>query len=263
MRHPSNPPPISHATPSDGSCRLARPRVRTIGASIPGPRHVREGRANQDAWASCRLPQGVVLVVSDGVGSCRYAEIGSRAACRAVRDAVQLMKPETSPTELTERITAAWNSRLERRNPTECASTCLFSVRTHGGRLLVGGLGDGLAVVTSSDGAAEPRVIPLRGGEFGETVALGDGRESRGWVVEEFDDRAGQLRTLLASDGVSQDLSQDRLQAFHDWLIATFGKLSTRRWRASLRRQLQAWPTPGATDDRTLAVMWTGGEVAT
>ncbi|MBX3368740.1 MAG: hypothetical protein KF912_15635, partial [Phycisphaeraceae bacterium] len=109
----------------------------------------------------------------------------------------------------------------------------------------------------------EPRVIPLRGGEFGETVALGDGRESRGWVVEEFDDRAGQLRTLLASDGVSQDLSQDRLQAFHDWLIATFGKLSTRRWRASLRRQLQAWPTPGATDDRTLAVMWTGGEVAT
>ncbi|MBX3360406.1 MAG: VWA domain-containing protein [Phycisphaeraceae bacterium] len=77
-------PPISHATPSDGSCRLVRPRVRTIGASIAGPRHVREGRANQDTWASCRLPQGVVLVVSDGVGSCRYAEIGSRAACRAV-----------------------------------------------------------------------------------------------------------------------------------------------------------------------------------
>jgi hypothetical protein len=263
MRHPSNPLPISHATPSDGSCRLPRPRVRTVGASVPGPRHVREGRANQDAWASWRMPQGVVLAVSDGVGSCRYAEFGSRAACYAVRDAVQSMKPETSPTELTDRITAAWSSRLEGRNPAECASTCLFSVRTHGGRLVVGGLGDGLAVVTSSDGAAAPRVIPLRGGEFGETVALGDGRESRGWVVEEFDDRAGQLRTLLASDGVSQDLSQDRLQAFHDWLIATLGNLSTRRWRASLRRQLQAWPNPGATDDRTLAVMWTGGEVAT
>ncbi|MBX3360407.1 MAG: protein phosphatase 2C domain-containing protein [Phycisphaeraceae bacterium] len=66
------------------------------------------------------------------------------------------MKPETPPTELTERITAAWNSRLERRNPTECAATCLFPC-THGGRLLVGGLGDGLAVVTRSDGAAEPR----------------------------------------------------------------------------------------------------------
>jgi serine/threonine protein phosphatase PrpC len=262
MRHLSNRPPISHATPSDGSWRLVRPRVRTIGASIAGPRHVRAGRANQDAWASCRLPQGVVIVVSDGVGSCRYAEIGSRAACRAVRDAVQSMRSGTPATELTERITAAWSLRLKWRNPTECAATCLFSVRTHDGRLIVGGLGDGLVVVTSADGATEPRVIPLRGGEFGETVALGDGRESRSWVVEEFDDRDGQLRTLLASDGVSQDLSQDRLQAFHDWLIATLGKLSTRRWRARLRRQLQAWPTPGATDDRTLAVMWTSGEVA-
>ena len=218
---------------------------------------------NQDAWGSYRLPQGAVLVVSDGVGSCAFAEIGSRAACRAVRNAVQSMNPETPQEELTDRIAAAWRKRLDDRNPRDCAATCLFSVRMHCGRLLVGGLGDGLAVVTNSTGIAAPRVIPLRGGEFGETVALGDGHEHQGWVVEEFDDRAGQLRVLLASDGVSQDLSQDRLEAFLDWLVSNFGTLSARRWRSRLRHQLEAWPTPGASDDRTLAVMWTESGVAT
>lgn len=185
-----------------------------------------------------------------------HARIGSRAACLAVRDAVRSMDEQTTLVQLVERVTVAWRSRLLGHAPSDCAATCLFAMRNRAGRLWIGGIGDGLAAVVMGNGTGPLHVVPLRGGEFGETVALGDGRESLGWVVQEFDDHSASMRALLASDGIANDLAVDQIGSFTNWVVDSFGRLPSRRWREQIRRQLTAWPTLGSIDDRALAVLW-------
>jgi hypothetical protein len=236
--------------------------LNVAGASVRGPRHAREGMGNQDHWQYHRQACGMGIVVSDGVGSCRWARIGSRAACAAVGDAMRTMTQHTRVTELTARIATAWRRRLRGFDAAASAATCLFAIRLRCGRLLAGGIGDGLAAVAIRDHPDRLRVIPLQGGDFGETVALGDGLGSLGWVVEEFDDRDGSHRVLLASDGVSNHLHMDRIGHFIDRLVVEYRGDSPREAKMSLKHMLRAWSSPEATDDRTMVVMWRNAERA-
>lgn len=166
---------------------------------------------------------------------------------------------QATASDLTSRIVRAWRQRLRGFEPEVSAATCLFGLRLRCGRLFAGGIGDGLAAVAVRHSDDQLQVISLEGGDFGATVALGDGLGSSGWVVKEFDDRDASHRLILASDGVSNDLRADRLGSLIHRLIVEFRGDSSRKANMGLRRMLQSWPTPGANDDRTLALMWHDG----
>lgn len=233
-----------------------------IGASVRGPRHALSGEPNQDSWGSHRVRAGHVLVVCDGLGSCQQSHVGSKAACDAVRVVMKSLEDDITGVEFGQQVAAMWLQRVGSGDPARYATTCLVSARLRSGRLLVGGIGDGLAAVVRAQGHDGYRVVTTNTSEFGETAALGDGREAAGWKLEEFDDSDGSHRVLLATDGVSNDLIDDRVPNLIAWLVDECGSRSRRGWRTRLRRMLTDWPTPGSTDDRTLAVMWTEAEAA-
>jgi hypothetical protein len=56
------------------------------------------------------------------------------------------------------------------------------------------------------------------------------------------------------TDGISEDLVL--ADQFVPYLIMTMGKMSRRRGKKWLRKQLENWPTPGHTDDKTLALIF-------
>lgn len=170
------------------------------------------------------------------------------------------IKEQITGVELGRQISEAWYGCIGPGIPAQYATTCLISVRLRSGRLLVGGIGDGLAAVVRPSEQGGFRVVQTNECEFGETAALGDGREESGWKMEEFDDSSGSHRVLLATDGVSHDLIADRVPQLVGWLVEEYGSRSQRGWRMHLRKMLTNWPTPGSTDDRTLAVMWTETE---
>jgi len=60
---------------------------KSYGASVRGPGHVATCEPNQDAWTSFHRVWGDGIVVSDGVGSKPFANVGSDAACFAVKHA--------------------------------------------------------------------------------------------------------------------------------------------------------------------------------
>ena len=230
------------------------------GASVRGPRNVRRGGANQDAWTCAGGAFGHLIGVCDGMGSRPASDVGARAACRALRRAGRLWRGGAAPanpadpTHLVRLVEILWLLDLVPRAPAECASTCLFALREPDGRLLLAGLGDGLAIVREAGGD-----LATFGGRspdaFGdETLALGTPhRIDDWWIVTE---PPGRGRTVvLATDGVADDLAPERLDAFTAWLADDVGRLApAARWRR-LCRELRAWPVPRHLDDKTVVVL--------
>lgn len=230
-----------------------------FGASVRGPLHRSEGRPNEDAWLHARGPFGSLAVVCDGLGSRPHARTGARAACAAVKEAVsRWSKADDAPLSyLSHLVEVLWRLRLHPTSPESAATTCLLALATVKGKYIVGGVGDGLAVVRT--GPALRVIVGDRGEDFAnETKALGGSTGPRVWQLAEFPPTDAERIAVLATDGVADDLLQERLTGFCDWLIDSFEHLAPRERHNRLTAELRAWPTPGHLDDKTLAVLHSG-----
>lgn len=235
-----------------------------FGASVTGPAHRAARRPNEDAWLTTRGAFGTLLVVSDGLGSRPQARRGSRMACLAVRDAVRhwAAAQGAPPGHLVRLVELLWRLRIAPSPPEECLATCLFALVRPAGELLVAGIGDGMVAVRL-EGQATQWVLGQRGQGFSnQTAALGASRNVEAWTVRTFDTRARPVVVVAATDGVSDDLLEERLEGFVSWLLETLTPLEAGRRRGELSRQLRAWPTPRHLDDKTLALLWSQPEAA-
>lgn len=231
--------------------------THTFGASVRGPLHRTEGLTNEDSWLCAQGSFGALAVVCDGMGSKPNAREGSRAACAAVREAVsRWSRADGAPLAyLPHLVEVLWRLRLHPVDPGTAATTCLLTLATKRGTWIVGGVGDGVAMVRT--GSDLQVVIGDRGEDFtNETKALGASKGPRAWTLVELPSTDLDRIAVLATDGVADDLLPERLHSFCDWLIDAFVPLSPReRWR-QLSAELRAWPTPGHLDDKTLAAVY-------
>lgn len=198
-------------------------------------------------------------MVCDGVGSAAAAERGSRAACRAVLEAVGRWSKAKSPSDesLLRLIHALWSLRVAPENPVDCATTCLFAAMLPNDELLVAQLGDGLVAIAGPDGAVE--VLGGRTGFSNQTIALGYARSLGDWTMARRKALAGTA-VLLASDGVSDDLIPERIGDLILHLTTHFGPMAPAQRQQALRRELIDWQTAHHRDDKTLAVIWQSRE---
>jgi len=177
----------------------------------------------------------------------------------AVRDASRAWARAdgADPVDLVRLASVLWRLRVAPAAPRDCATTCLFALLTRDGRLVLGGLGDGVVALRSSaDGSVETVLGRASGGFGNETLALGASKPGVGWVVREVPVGTQPFAVLLATDGVADDLEADRLLLFIGWLEEEFRDATPRaRWRW-LARELRSWPTPRHLDDKTVALMW-------
>lgn len=228
--------------------------MRVFGASVRGPSHRVDGLPNQDAWAKARVGDYLVAVVSDGMGSRPHAETGSRAACKAVIEAMRVWR-RGSNAELELLIALVhvmWRIRVTPLQPQDCACTCLLAAAHRRGGGFAAQLGDGAILLRSPTGVEV--VAPERETGFSnETQGLGFTARVSAWRTREF---SSEIRSVvLCTDGVAEDLLPESHADFADWLVSDIGRLPAgARW-GRLRRELGAWPTPGHTDDKTIAVM--------
>ena len=229
--------------------------VQMYGASVRGPRNQREGRANQDVWVKASGAFGHLIGVCDGVGSRRNADLGARAACRALRHAANHWPGgSASAKHLVRLIEILWRLELKSHDAADCACTCTFALRASDGGLLLAGLGDGLAMLREGD--EQLATFGGRGsGVFGnDTLALGAPHRIDDWWIAMRPPAVGRV-VVLATDGVADDLEEDRKGAFVDWLSSEVCELApAARWRR-LCSELRQWPVPSHGDDKTIAVM--------
>lgn len=229
---------------------------RAMGASLRGPEHHQNNQPNQDAWLRSVTRSHALTVVCDGLGSRSNSALGSRAACRAVADAVQhwVDAPDAPPELLLRLIHALWNIRVHVTGREESATTCLFAVSVRDGRLLLAQLGDGLVMLKTPSGTTALEPPSERFGNA--TTGLGIAADIREWRIHLEPRFAGIGTILLATDGVADDLLPEKRTDFLDFLVSQYGSLPAPARRRALAKELRNWPTPRHCDDKTVAVLW-------
>ncbi len=228
--------------------------IRLVASSVRGPAHARTGLPCQDSWLAVPGERATFAVVCDGMGSRPHARIGARAATKAARDAWRAWRDSVvgSGEDLVRMLEVAWRFRLRKTPAAEAATTCLLYAEDDQGRALMAQLGDGLIARRSLDGTIT--MHPSHPEEFGFTQALGTPHTLDDWSLGMVAPMQAGEAVLLATDGVSGDLVDDRIGDLMDWLIEEIGSEPDANRR--LRSELHNWPVPHHQDDKTLLVMW-------
>lgn len=229
----------------------------SYGASIRGPIHRHEGTPNEDAWLRAQGSFGALIVVCDGMGSRPQARLGAQAACAAAREAVmRWIRADGAPTSyLAYLIEVLWRLRIHPHLPHDAATTCLLALARKNGEWIVGGIGDGLAVVKDDDAPISVIIGDRQDTFSNEAPALGISPGPKAWELVLLPASPLPRLAVLATDGVADDLLPEKLDEFALWLFERFHDLQpAQRWR-QLSAELRAWPTPRHLDDKTIAVL--------
>ena len=234
---------------------MKMPIIEFFGVSVKGPHHHKSKSPNQDYWLGRQTRQGTLIAVCDGLGSRPGSELGSKNACLAVWDSFKLWQKakNSDANDLIRLVKILWDVRTPAPRD-KYATTCLFAAFTPEQRLLVAGLGDGLAVVKHPDNRIE-KVIWRETGFSNETISLGTPHHLNDWKCISHDEIDAGTVILLASDGVADDLIEERIPDFLDWLVQTYGSLSPRQRYLELTRLIRGWPTARHQDDKTIAII--------
>ena len=224
------------------------------GATLRGPGHRAAGLPNQDAWLARTWAEGAFVAVADGLGSRPLSHVGSQAACRSAGTALARWRMvDRAPVDLLLRsIHQDWRLFVHPQLPDACATTCLLGAAI-GGRLTLAQLGDGLAAALHRDGQVT-RLQPVERDFSNETTGLGLVRDLSEWRTAQVP--AGDVvAVLLATDGVSEELDLDHLDALIAWLVSELLDLPANQRSQRLARELRGLDAPGRVDDQTLAVI--------
>ena len=203
---------------------------------------------------------GVAVAVSDGLGSCNHADVGSRAACRAVAEAAGLYfrNPHAALANIPLLVQHLWEMMLSGYSPADCSATCVFVVALNDTGVVLAQLGDGLIAACESDGTVD-LLMPDKSDTFANvTVGLASDQATRRWrTVFVPEDRYRAF--VLCTDGISDDLEPGAIKEFAWEVYSHYERYSPRARRREVRRWLRTWPVPGHSDDKTIACLYRSG----
>lgn len=226
--------------------------LRIFSVSVRGAGHIADNTPNQDAVLTRQWEHGWLAVVSDGMGSRKKSDIGSQCVCRAALHVLKKASFDTPDRDLVLMIYQRWLNDLGLVTPNDAVATCLIAWGQNSGQTRLFQLGDGDLMY---HGKEQGQLFCRHGAAFSnETTGLGLSRRYSDWGTQEvLLGKKGQGMVLM-TDGISEDLVQADL--FVPYLIKTMGRMSRRRGKKWIRKQLENWPTPGHTDDKTLALIF-------
>jgi serine/threonine protein phosphatase PrpC len=229
------------------------------GVTSIGPSHIISGLPNQDAWFYRQFVWGEVIVISDGVGSHKHSDIGSKMACLAVVEATKIFTSTISHFYREEienffrLIHSIWRVKLRQYLPSETSATCLFAIR-YKEKILLGRLGDGLIIVTSD---IEDSIILCdnKVDSFSNlTSSLTSEFSFNEWEYSILDANIYNS-VLLCTDGVSDDLIIGNEENFARSIYDTYKSYNPKKRSLEILHWLKNWPTPKHTDDKTIACL--------
>lgn len=227
--------------------------LRATGASVRGPGHVLNHQPNQDSLGIWGHKGGWLAVVADGLGSRPLSHIGSRAACLSARRVIRSGFSFGEPKSLMGAIYRDWLASITVA-PSSAGTTFLIALTDKNGRTVLSQLGDGLVLYRSRGSFGI--LTPKREGFADQTNGLGFSRSWKDWQSSTVTLSAPGDGAMLMTDGISDDLYQKDLEKFFQKMQKEFSRRSSRLAKQWMTTQLECWPTPGHSDDKTIAMIW-------
>jgi serine/threonine protein phosphatase PrpC len=221
------------------------------GASVIGPGHIASDQPNQDALLTRHWSDGWLAVVSDGMGSRPHSDIGSRCACSAVLAAVKSLSFNVSDKDFIHFIYKHWLRLLGNTQADDAVATCLIAWGMATGETRLFQLGDGAVIYNGSESWV---LVSRDNAAFGnETTGLGASRKYSDWCCRTVGLDAENDAIALLTDGISDDVSDSTgFLEFTAMQLRTKGRRYGKSW---IQKQLEEWPTPAHSDDKTMALI--------
>lgn len=227
------------------------------GASVIGPLHIKKGIANQDSFLCIKKWKYMLLVISDGMGSKPFAEVGSKSACEAVSVEIKMFvknKKKSLPMpELFSNIVERWKHLVFPHDEKDCSATCLFVFVTRH-KIFAARLGDGMICILGKDGEKSAVLSESKDENFSNvTQSLSDAVATNEFKYA-FYDRREFKGIVLSTDGISSDMKNGKELSFASDLFTELKNMPSRKRNTFIHNMMDNWPVPHHTDDKTLVV---------
>jgi serine/threonine protein phosphatase PrpC len=225
--------------------------IYKVGASTIGLSHIKKDEVNQDFFLIDETITGMVFVVADGHGSHKFADIGSKAVCKSVVDAIRKLERENLDLNiLLPEIKRIWEYKISPKNKEECGTTCLFAF-LNDTFLYVAQLGDG-EIYTEIDG--EFSVLKKKDDEFTNfTNGMSRVKSASEWSFKIQDIRNKEIRLALMTDGISETLIDGVERKFFEAIHKESERLFTNTARSKkIEKIIENWDKNHSGDDRTI-----------
>lgn len=211
----------------------------------------------QDALGKIDKKKFCLVIVADGLGSAKNSEFGAKTAIVAVEKAFnqwrKLVKKDHKV--LIQLIHFYWNlligdSDFEKK---DCLTTCLFAyIDKTKNKILLGQLGDGLLLIKSKG----ETVFVKSADDYNFTKSLGSSTSYSDWNIKDVNFDTNDFILLVTTDGVSEDLVENKEDEFAETIIQNMLKLKYNKRNKYLHQLLVNWPTKFHSDDKTICIAW-------
>lgn len=227
-------------------------RLVATGATVIGPAHIQDQLPNQDALLVSGVSGGYCISVADGLGSRSLSHLGSAAAVNLARQNVRTAYKDNA-LEVSLTMHRAWLSFFN-NDYKKHETTCLWAYVDSKGQGKTGQVGDGL-ILLRSNGIF--KIISRQREGFGnQTITLSQAKDAINWDTDHFSLNKLGDGIVLMTDGISDDLIPEELEAFFDALYQRFCFSNKRKMKKWLTKELHAWSTPKHGDDKSIAMIF-------
>lgn len=222
-------------------------------ASVKGMLHKSDNLPNQDAYSVKRYKFGTILVVSDGLGSKKHSDFGSKAVGKAVARAVRIWNEygEKDIRLLLPLIVSIWNLEIYPYSQKDCGATCLFAIITNDGHVYLGQLGDGSIYISVEN---ELYLVREKEDDFTNlTVCMGGFSSYLDWKLKDINVGRKPFGIVMMTDGVSETIIDEKKEVFVNLLFKRLSECENLSKRNNfIYKILSEWNPVSAGDDRTL-----------
>lgn len=225
--------------------------MRIGGASLMGSYHDK----NQDSILAEEIADGWLIAVSDGLGSCRFSEIGSEFACRAIKTIIKRFDGIPSDIEMFFReLHSEWINSFsmfgDNYSISDCYATLLFCF-VKGERIFAARLGDGIVGIKADN---QNFLLFDNKEEYydNETDCLFEEHHPEAWEVLEIE--CDEIEAVfVTTDGLSVVPHQKSVYLeFVNALLKEYKSLKAEDIVADIERWLPLWQT---IDDRSIVFL--------
>lgn len=217
---------------------------------------------NQDAFRIGKSEQNELayIIVADGLGSCKHSDQGASKITEIVESWLLNKLPEYAYLSdnvaniMTKRIVEEWNSAFEIDEIFDYDTTIHLAV-FYKGSLLIGGIGDGMALISYDDLVCKDSIDNknLFSNVTNSMCSLNVNELMEFEIVSEEIHKKAIM--ILSTDGIADDLIPEKKLTLPGYFEEVICDSGIEALQNELQEWIEDWETESHSDDKTLCYL--------
>lgn len=201
------------------------------------------------------------IIVADGLGSCRNSDKGSKHATEIIETWLLNQLPKYAflsdniANILAKRLIEEWNASYE-SNQIRSFDTTVHLAVFYKGSLLVGGIGDGMALVSYDNLVCKDQINNKDlFSNVTNSMCSNDAESLLDFEVIPGNRVKNNAEVILATDGVSDDIFPDKKLTLPGYFYDVLITQGIEAMQSELVEWLENWETESHSDDKTICYL--------